>query len=102
MESALAALRDSIQFLKHIFTEKIEFCNKMFEYLLPILNHHHFRHKVYEILFEFCKFCYPLLGGYIQVIVDFTVGHIQLRNEDSILSLILWETIGTEYLERRD
>lgn len=51
VDLALTALRDSIQFLRNIFIEKIEFCNKMFEYLMPILNHQDFRQKVYEILF---------------------------------------------------
>jgi hypothetical protein len=26
---------------------------------------------------------------------------MQLRNDDSILALSLWETLGSEYLERR-
>lgn len=59
------------------------------------------RSKVYEILFEFCKHCYHLVTHYLQFIVKFTISHMQLRNEDSILALSLWETLGSEYLERR-
>lgn len=67
----------------------------MFEYLISILTHQDFRQKVYEIFFEFSKYCYHLLEAFILPIVSFTISHIQLRNDDSILALTLWETIGT-------
>lgn len=67
---------------------------------MPLLNHEMARGKVYEIMFEFCKYCYHLANNYLQLIIKFTVAHMQLRNEDSLLALSLWETIGTEYLDR--
>jgi hypothetical protein len=43
-----------------------------------------------------------LLGNYLKLVVQFTVAHMQMRNDDSALALSLWETIATEYQERTD
>lgn len=53
-------------------------------------------------MFEFSKHCYLLLGNYLKFVIQFTVAHMQMRNDDSALALSLWETIATEYQERTD
>jgi hypothetical protein len=67
--------------------------------VLPLINSAH-THKVYEILFEFSKYCYPLIAVILQSIVQLTLEHIGMRNEVAILAMELWDTIGSEYIKR--
>lgn len=41
-------------------------------------------------MYEFCKSCYPLAIKYLEVIINFTVAHMQMRNADSARALSLW------------
>ena len=43
--------------------------------------------RVYQIMFEFAKYCYHQLGNYMASIVQFSVEHIRQRNEVTILAL---------------
>lgn len=80
IDISLQALRDSIQFLKHILDNNI-FCAKTLEILIGFLNNDPVRNgKVYEVLFEFGKYCYHLLEPYAYLIVNFTKSHIQERS----------------------
>jgi hypothetical protein len=97
--NSLKAIRDSIQFLGPLL-ENIEYCNKTFELLMPFMNNEVHREGVYEIMYDFCKYCYITANNYLPLITKFTIAHMQLRNEVSLSALHLWETIGTEYLER--
>jgi len=62
----------------------------MFQFIIPILADNTYRQRVYEILFEFSKYCYELLENYLGLIIDFTTRHIQSRNDDAKLALSLW------------
>ena len=96
VEIALGALRESVVFLRHIL-ENEGYCNQVLNSAFLLFNSEH-RGKVYEFLFEFGRHCYHMLPAYIKTITQATVAHMGLRNEDSILALELWDTIGTEYL----
>jgi importin subunit beta-1 len=74
VEIALNALRDSVPFLRHILVNE-QFCMQFFEIVLPYMATG-YRSKVYEILFEFGRHCYPMLGGNIGSIAVATVAHI--------------------------
>lgn len=100
VEIALSALRESVVFLRHIL-ENEQYCGQVFEYVFPLIANTDQRTKVYEFLFEFGRYCYHMLGGYIGNIAAVTVQHIDQRSEISILALELWDTIGTEYLRRQ-
>lgn len=99
-ETSLTAIRNSIVFLGSLL-ENAECCNQTFHILLPYLNSDYCE-KVYQILFEFGKTCYHLLGNYIGDILNKTVEHIQQRNGNTLLALEFWDTVGTEYLRRYD
>lgn len=60
------------------------------EFLLPLLNKENVRSKVYEVLYEFARFCYLNLGNYLQLFIQFTVAHMQNRSSDSTHALTLW------------
>jgi importin subunit beta-1 len=98
VEISLTALRESICFLRDILENK-SYCDKVFEYLFPFLNTD-YRGKIYEILFEFGRYCYHLLGDYLSPIGEITLQHIQQRNDNAILALEFWDTVGTEYIKR--
>jgi importin subunit beta-1 len=99
-ETSLTAIRNSIVFLGSLL-ENMDCCNQTFSILLPYLNSDYCE-KVYQILFEFGRSCYHLLGNYIGDIYHKTVEHIQERNNNTLLALEFWDTVGTEYLRRYD
>lgn len=66
--------------------------------MLPLLNSA-YTHKVYEILYEFGKHCYPLLANYLPALLQLTLDHLRHRNELAVLALELWDTVGTEYVK---
>ena len=41
-------------------------------------------------MYEFCKYCYMLAHPYLDLIIQFTIAHMQLRNHDSSKALTLW------------
>ena len=47
---------------------------------MPMMASDEFREKIYEIMFEFCKFCYFIAANYLKIIVQFTTAHMQNRN----------------------
>lgn len=96
VEIALSALRESVVFLRHILEDDY-YCGQAFEYVFPLLATG-YRAKVYEFLFEFGRYCYHKLANYIAHIAQASVQHIDERNENSILALEFWDTVGTEYL----
>ena len=61
---------------------------------MPMMNNDDFRERVYEIMYEFCKFCYHVAERYLKIIIQFTTAHMQNRNEDSARALTLWEIIA--------
>lgn len=73
----------------------------MFEYCFHYFTTD-YAQRIYEILYEYGKFCYHLLPPYIQTIKQFTIEHLRQRNEYSVKALELWDTIGTEYLKRAE
>ena len=75
VEMALNALRDSVVFLRHIL-ENEQYCGQVFEYVFPYMGTG-YRNKVYEFLFEFGRYFYPMLGGYIGNIAAATIAHIE-------------------------
>ena len=79
IEASLQAIRDSIPFLVPVL-DNMDYCNKTFEYLMPMMNNDEFRERVYEIMFEFCKYCYFMAQNYLKIIVQFTTAHMQSRN----------------------
>ena len=93
----MSAIRDSIQFVVPVL-ENLDYCNKTIELLMPLMTNDDLRPKVYEIMYEFCKYCYHLSINYLKYILQFTQAHMQRRDEDSTRALTLWETIATEYL----
>lgn len=92
-EISLGALRDSMGFLRGLLENEV-YCNQVLEHIFPLLAGEH-RGKVYEVLFEFGRYCYHLLGNYIPLIAQATVQHIGDRNENAILALEFWDTVGT-------
>lgn len=51
-------------------------------------------------MYEFAKYCYLCIGNFLNLIVQFTVAHMQIRDEDSTHALTLWEVIANEYIDR--
>ena len=100
VEISLTALRESICFL-HKILEIPECSNRVFEYCFHFFTTDYVQ-RVYEILYEYGKFCYHLLPPYIQTIKQFTIEHLRQRNENSVKALELWDTIGTEYIKRAE
>lgn len=47
---------------------------------MPKMNEDSLREKLYEIMYEFCKYCYHRTNPYLNTIIDFTIAHMQLRN----------------------
>lgn len=95
VEISLAALRESVPFLRRIL-ENPYHCEKTFEYLLPLLSSPHTQ-RIYEFLFEFGRYCYHLLGNYLSALLQFSLEHIRDRKDNAVLALELWDTIGSEY-----
>lgn len=51
----------------------------MFEYCFPFFTTD-YAHRVYEILYEYGKYCYHLLPPYIDTIKQITIEHLRQRN----------------------
>ena len=52
------------------------------------------------MLFEYGKSCYEYLTDNIPDIKTFTTAHISRRDDASTLAMELWDTIGSEFIEK--